>query len=157
MQLQPAQQLPVTHAVVIRARDEARRAAHSWVGCDHALVALTSADSLASRALKAVGCTTAVAREALASCEALHVNPAKDELVTHMTLTPRLLCVFERGPLHAVLRTEQFDEHHILLSLLDEIECLPIASSLRQRGVDLTKVDLEQSQRDIETTTPPLS
>jgi hypothetical protein len=110
------------------------------IGCDHAYVALATIDSVASRSLQTVGATPEVLRTALMACDGLRVTTGKEEFNGYRSLTPRLMCAFERSRVHAVLRGEPHDERHILLALLDEVDCLPIAEWPKPRGIDLERI-----------------
>jgi hypothetical protein len=140
--LRPASSLPAVHRVGKRAVEESRLAGHTWIGCDHAYVALATIEGVASRALLTVGATLEVLRTALTACDGLRVLAEDEQFDGYRTLTPRLMCAFERSRVHAVLRGEPYDEQHILLALLDEVDCLPIAEWLKPRGIDLERIVL---------------
>ncbi|MEV8376999.1 P-loop NTPase fold protein [Kribbella sp. NPDC056861] len=126
--------------VVVLAQDAARTLHHSYVGTEHALIALVQVEGLAVDALRALETSPeAVRAEVLATINAAG-GQAPDEIVGHIPFTPAVKKALELALRESLqLGHDYIGVEHILLGLIRE-EHGVAAQVLTKLGLDYARV-----------------
>jgi ATP-dependent Clp protease ATP-binding subunit ClpA len=101
--------------VLALAEEEARQMRHNWIGTEHMMIALLRSDSVAQRALVALGVTLELARAGVFKA----VPPAETD-VTESTVTPRVKTLLGKAIMLAAPRSDRVRAQHLLLALVGD-------------------------------------